>query len=150
MPWGKHAARYRLQDDGTVVRDGNLDDLNLVEKRIQKWLRRSHVYLRAWRKLARPSHYRLMAALIKASRDHALATWPGCQFHLLLWDMDWPEETIAAFDAAGLEYTLVSDILPGFFEHPERYEIHPGDRHPTAYANRLIAEWIVRETLDAR
>jgi hypothetical protein len=44
----------------------------------------------------------------------------------------------------GFEVVPVSEIIPGFGSHPTRYELSPLDDHPSAKANRLIADYLWR------
>ena len=91
-----------------------------------------------------------MAAIVAAARDRVNSIWPGCRFHVLLYDRPAHHvaETTAALKARGLEVHTVSSMLPGFSEDLTPYALHPTDGHPNARATRGIAEWIVSEILE--
>ncbi len=151
--WDMAGPRYRLMPDGTVRRDGQFDEgVSSVQKRLRKWLRASniaHLFLFRKREITQDQRD-LLAAVVRASRDRIAEIWPGCRFHVLLWDHPRPTADLiaSALEAQGIEVHRVSEALPGFEEYPARYAAHAHDPHPSADAARGIAAWIVREFLE--
>lgn len=156
FPWGRHSPRYRLAGDGSVKRDGFVDDgdsRSRVVKRIGKQLAKSNLW--AWNDLrkryARDADIDLFVGIVKASDRAIREKFPGCRFHVLLWRDGQGDErfekTLRGLRGAGLRVHKIDDILPGSVADPQQYDLSRYDSHPNARANDLIAEYVARKIL---
>jgi hypothetical protein len=155
-PGGRHRPGDRLAGDGSVKRDGFLDDgdsRSRLVKRVRKLLAGSGIW--AWNDLrmryARDEEIDLFVGIVRASERAIREKFPGCRFHVILWRDEQGEErfekTLRGLRNAGITVHRMDDILPGYASDPRRYDIGPHDRHPNALANDLIAAYVVREIL---
>jgi hypothetical protein len=95
------------------------------------------------------SHFDLFFAIVAAARDEAVRAYPGLEFDALLWPIDAEpgvtERLRRGLEDRGIRVHPVGDILPGYNTNPSAYELHPADRHPTARAYDLLADFVLRQ-----
>ena len=154
--WDRHGPRYLLDEKGDVYLAGHFDDVEEEKGEADtSRLNRSFLYQRLFGQYrATPeTDLRLYLAIVKAARDDVLRRWPGCAFEILLWenptdpDAATSEAILQGLTAADIPVHRVSDILPGYVETPEQYELSPHDVHPTAQAHELIANYLAMHIL---
>jgi hypothetical protein len=160
IAWIQHQPRYVLDASGGVQRSGYFEDYKPLSKVLgirhgARQLKKSAI----WRILelresgVTEDDMRLYLALVRRSRDLLVAQYPGVQFRIILW----PGHSVAeqrtyegmrdGFRRMDLPLDLVEDILPGYKTDETPYVLSSADTHPSALANRLIAQHIVNETL---
>jgi hypothetical protein len=158
--WGRHAPRYVLTEDGTVRQAGYYDTKSLDEKlgfgydsRIMGQLDKSAL----WRTLSNrdfrvtDDDIRLYLAVVRRSQELLTAQYPGIQFHIILWpNQNAPQQRYVyekmrtGFLQMGYPVHLVEAILPDYWSHDRsRYILGPGDHHPNALADRLLAKFVL-------
>ncbi len=151
--WDRHGPRYLLDDKGGVYLAGHFDDVEQKKDQADTsrlTLNRSFLYQRLFgqQRAIRPTELQLYLAIVKAARDEVLQRFPGCAFEVVLWgdptdpDAVTFDEILRGLRATDIPVHLVADILPGYVERREQYELSPHDRHPTAQAHELIADYV--------
>ena len=149
IPFNPHAPRYVLAD-GRVRRDGNLDDAWWTP---QAWpfVWRSLIFSRLIvPRIAGQADLDLAMALIRQSAEEVARQFPGCEFHVLLWN--YPGKALAGprrreLREAGIRLHDVETILPDLEQTPQKY-LFRHDGHPNHETHRLLAEYVCREILD--
>jgi hypothetical protein len=125
-----------------------------VMLRAEGLLRRSRVYERLFPREVRPqdTDVELYFAVVAAARDRFVAEYPGVQFHVLAWNLD-------GFEAGSFDRFLdglgritthvhrVDRILPKYSTTPQPYQLHRLDRHASALANDLLAQYVAHDIL---
>ncbi len=155
--WGRHGPRFILSSDGSVKQRGHFDDEDLDPSPLGANLRYqlSKSYLLSWLagrgRPVRKEDVRLFVGIISEARQLVLKKFPGCQFHVLLWpwrpQLRTYTEVLEGLKNAGVRVHLIHDILPDYTNDPVKYEISPFDHHPNTSANKIIAEYVVKEIL---
>jgi hypothetical protein len=154
--WDRHGPRYLLDERGNLYLAGHFDDVEEEKSAAATYrLTRSFLYQRLFgqHRAIQEEELRLYLAIVKAARDDVLRRFPGCAFEVLVWgtpedaDVATLEMMLRGLTAAGIPVHRVSDILPGYREAPEQYELSPHDRHPTAQAHERIAYYVVTRIL---
>ncbi len=152
--WDTHGPKYVLRADGSAEYEGHFDDSDALFAPVNSRLKQTGIY----RKFVYPrlgveeQDVRLYIAVIEASRQKLKEQYPEIAFHMIIWDFDHPDPSRVALyqmwheelSRRGFHLHFISKILPGYVENEERYTII-GDGHPTALAQRLIAEYVKRE-----
>ena len=88
--------------------------------------------------------YARYLAILETTRRELADRWPGAELLLVVWDD--PGDPLAEdLDARGFRMLRVSEILAGRETEPARYQLHPLDGHPSAFAMERIAQRIVAE-----
>lgn len=159
VPWLRHEPRYVLDADGTLHRAGYFEDhqplaLRLgLGRRVAALLDKSAMWQRF---TAADSHVtdediRLYLAMVRRSQELLTAQYPGIQFRVILWpghsveQRSIYEKMRAGFLGMGIPVDLVEDILPGYRTNEARFTLSPGDTHPNALADRLLAQHILHQ-----
>ncbi len=159
VPWGGHAPRFVLAADGTVHQEGYFGNRQPLAERLGlrhgiRQLNKSAM----WRIL--PMHstpvteddFRLYYAVVRRSQELLTAQYPGIQFDVILWPTV-PQEQAAfeklrdGFRQMGIPLHLAEDILPGYKSDPLQFTLSSVDHHPNALADRIVAEYILREII---
>jgi hypothetical protein len=162
VPWGGHAPRYVLDTDGTLNQAGNLGNrkplaLRLgLGSRVDRQLRKSAM----WRMLSMSDaritedDFRTYFAVVRRSQVLLTAQYPGIQFRVILWPNQHVAQERATYDRLreefsrmGIPVDLVEDILPGYSADRSPYILSSTDHHPSALANRLLAQYVLSEIL---
>lgn len=159
VAWIQHEPRYVLDAQGIPQREGEYKAIeNLAQrlrfgKRIQGWLEKCAT----WRWLGErevnvvDEDIVLYLALVGRSRDLLKAQYPGIEFRAVLWPpQDAQQEYVyrriqEGFSRMGIRFDRVLDLLPGYSNNRHAYILSPYDWHPSALANRLIAQRILKE-----
>jgi hypothetical protein len=151
--WDRSGPRYVLTESGLARYAGHFDDgRGEFEQWLLKKLSKSALYQRMFgvQSAITDSDVRLYGAIVGRSRDLLLSRFPDAEFHVLLWGYR-EDETFRSVRKAlikrGLIVHAVSDILPDFEEHPERYQLDRLDTHPNALAHDSIARYVADEIL---
>ncbi len=96
-------------------------------------------------------HVSLYSGIVKKSSDILLKQFPGIKFHVIIWDISSRDDEEAksryphvtkTLRKAGLVVHEIDQIIPDFYENFQEYHIHKLDKHPSAEACRLVAEYI--------
>jgi hypothetical protein len=93
----------------------------------------------------------LTVAIIKRALTLISEKFPGCEFHVLLWDDSeaWlPRELVESLHRRLFKAHLMSEILPDYSDRDRRYKIS-GDRHPNAAAHDLVARYVSARIIGA-
>ena len=148
-PHDAHGPRFVLDGAGGVRREGRFDDYGTPFALRWPRLARSHL-LRRWAESFRPgpSEFELFHGIVAASRDYVERRWPGAEFHVLLWNKPWKDDSEywEGLERRGIRVHPISEILPNYPEDRKLYGI-PNDGHPNLLANEHIARYVVREIL---
>jgi len=165
VAWGGHAPRYVLDADGTIRQAGNFDNrkplaLRLgLGSRVNRQLSKSAM----WRTLSMSDYriteddFRTYFAVVRRSQMLLTAQFPGIQFRVILW----PNQHVAqqreayeklreGFDRMGIPVDLVEDILPNYNADRSPYILSSTDHHPSALANRVLANHVLSEIAEQR
>lgn len=151
--WDKRGPRYALQEGGAVERIGTFAELpreTYWERRWRKVRAKSWI-LGALRQhmvaAPNPDDVALWIAIVRQARDYVETTWPGSEFHVLLWDAapESDEAFLAGAEPHGLRIHRVSEFLPGFDGDWLPWAADRGDPHPNAKAHAALAEYVARE-----
>ena len=57
------------------------------------------------------------------------------------------QDILHGLTAADVPVSLISDILPDYADNRSRFELSSHDRHPTAEAHGLIADYVIKHIL---
>lgn len=143
-----HAPRYVFAES-RVRREGNLDDAWWTPQ-VWPFVWQSRIFERLLvPRLVGQADLDLTAALIRQSADEVQRQFPGCEFHILLWNH--PDQRLAVplrreLCTAGIRIHDVERIILDLKKRPEKYRI-PYDSHPNSETHRLLAEYVCREIL---
>ena len=160
VAWGGHAPRYVVDADETVRQEGNYENRKPLAlrlgfgSRVDRQLSKSAM----WRMLSMSDSritdddFRTYFAVVRRSQMLLTAEFPGIQFRILLW----PNQHVAqqrevyeklreGFGRMGIPVDLVEDILPDYSTDRSPYILSSTDHHPSALANRMLAQHILSE-----
>lgn len=161
--FGRTGPRYRLAEDGHLFRDGSFADEEEAERRNRSPLVNELLDELAWQagksaayraalhreRRAQDAHFNLFFAIVAAARDEAVRTYPGLEFHTILWPNDaYPgvnERLRRGLESRGIRLHLVGEIVPDYDSNRAAYELHAADRHPNAKTYDLLADYVLDE-----
>lgn len=143
--WDTNGPRYRLRENGTVVRDGNFEssrsafgDTSEVATLVTR--------IRDSAGIA-PEDIELFFAIVRESRAALERLYPGIEFHVLYWDTERdPEALRKGWKRYGFHVHRLSQILPDWSDRKSLYQ-QPDDSHPNARADELIGRYVANEIL---
>lgn len=170
MTWFPHAPRYRPAHGGRVTVQGNFDTVpdesrySGIERfwrargawghAVSATLRKSFLYnalVSPFRSLSLED-VQLFLDIVGQSRDLAMAKYPNAEFHVILWDNMFRQQSFQAFLPSVLNgfrdrhmrVHLMSEIIPDYGGGVPNtlYELHQHDSHPNALTHRVIAEYV--------
>jgi hypothetical protein len=148
--WLRHAPAYGLVE-GQVRLLGHFDDFPLSSK-FRSLMQKSALYTQLIEpRLTTDADVELTVAIVNRARTLIADKFPGCEFHVLLWDdaQSWlSQELVESLHRSSLEAHLMSDILPEYSDRDRRYKI-PGDKHPNAAAHDLVARYVSARIIEA-
>jgi hypothetical protein len=175
--FGVGGPRYCIDPDGKPRLHGRFGDdrteLGFFEASLRRALPSAIPWLRFQSKksaiyrsfITRPppvleEDVRLLHAIVGRARDLLVAEYPRLEFHVILWLSHFIEyrnfyrELYDGFRQLNMPVHRVEELLPGYdVEVPTkdqtRYLLAPGDGHPNALANRVLAEYVVTKVLAA-
>lgn len=160
--YSKHSPRYELDSDGTARLRGRFDDPQLrpsaFQAALEAQLSKSAIYriINSLEPRITEDDVRLLLATVRRSRDLLVEEYPGIEFHVILWrdfkgdfrrDQKICKELQESFAQMNIPVHLVENILPDYSVESEKYVLSPGDTHPNAFADRLIAQYVVTKIL---
>lgn len=156
-PWDKDGPRYFLEN-GAVVRRGTFADNPpfFWEGPLETWLSHSYTFMGLREQLTEvlgplktfQERMALTEAVIAESARDFRRQFPEASFEVLAWPPDTAGMLTSALEKQGVSVIDVEKWLPEYTDDPEQYTI-PGDGHPNAKANLLVAQQIV-ELLDQK
>jgi len=153
--------RYVLDGGGNLQPAGHFTEVNPgAPWRISALTRRLRVSA-IYRRFSNPesayvdTDLSIFLAVVVRSKELLTDQYPGLQFQIILWPY-WDEAEIPLYEKVrdglaktGIPLHLVEDILPDYKTNPKKYWLSPGDRHPNALANRLVADYVLKNTLSS-
>jgi hypothetical protein len=150
---GNHAPRYQLAADGSVHSAGYFDEKKSyppVVQRLFGQLSKSAIYkvFANRQPSASQDDVGLLVAIVARSRELLQIQYPGIKFHIILWEGWKVDHEIYAelkdqFDHMGIPVHLVDDILPGWELGSPKYVLSRSDRHPSAIADHILANYVL-------
>jgi hypothetical protein len=151
--WDKHGPRYRLKDDGRLVRKGQFDEARgPFAAAAHARLERSRIFRRTLgsERPMDPEDMAVYLAVVAEARNEVAARFPGCRFEVLLWGGK--SSATARRIANGLRERGIAvhremEFLPDYARHRDRYVLSPRDAHPNAAANREIARFVAERVV---
>jgi hypothetical protein len=143
--------KYILNKDGDIVYNGHFD------KRLFTILNKSLILNKILKKKFSPEHFNkkyvnLFIEIVGTSRKMMETRYPGCEFHLILWNENKHQnnrEVMEKLKEKGIRVHLISDIfksIKAYGRQPElKIDLH--DPHPNQLAYEVIADYIVRQII---
>ncbi len=158
--WDFSGPRYRLSSAGELQRAGNFyngnpfnflywsdsESARFLEKAKRYLLVKSNIY-NAIKSVISEDSKKLFCAVLLASRDTVEKKYPGCRFDIILWDSE--PEIIDFLKKNNFNWHTREQVIPDFKENRPKY-VFPADSHPTALADKIIAEYIVKNILEPK
>lgn len=144
VPWSARLPRYELDQDGTLRAAGFFEEYQIRQGMVERFVARSFLFKSLFGE-GRPANSQeidLFLGIVAASRDQLNSLYPGAEFHVVFWDDgNWlrDRKVIGGLADLGIETHLVSTV---FSLNDPQYRISPYDRHPSAAANRELAEFV--------
>lgn len=177
-PWEPRGPQFTLDPSGRVRYEGRFgasDPLPFLRSLLVQ-ANKSFAFLRLFsgrwyddarlRSVGAPDEVRLYVAMVAESARIVRQTYPGAEFHVVLWDETEKEGVRGLIDAledAGIPVHRMSRILPGVAEMEigargleirsssgramAEYLLHPLDGHPGPLANRILSDYVCGEIL---
>lgn len=152
--WDYHGPRYRLDDGGRAVRDGNFD---APTRLLGRWdlpaglaseLDRCHTWQRFLGRNRSPGRPELdlYLGIVKESARLAAQRYPGSLFQVLLWDGR-DDERLAVIErelaSADIRVHRITQAIPDFTGNASRYLLSPYDGHPNSVMHERLAGYVV-------
>ena len=141
-----HTPRYVKGAKGEVVLSGHFDDHpGSFSVRIDSWLNQSQIFERVWgdRRPLWPGDNEFLGLMVRASAERLRSLFPACTFEVMVLSPDGFAGQVAAIRRQGITVRVLDDFLPGWSEDWDGLRLKDG--HPNAEANRLTAEYILKE-----
>lgn len=158
--WWERGPKYVLTDNGGVRLDGRFEDNDDFQDRSLVQILGAQIYKSMiYHKIVQGRYVSkygrglidLYLEIIDEARRVALADYPAADFHVLLWDEDNADNRAIreGLRQRGINLHLMSHILPNYRADDlnQQYRIHVRDPHPNALANKLIAQYLIREIM---
>jgi hypothetical protein len=151
--WDQHGPKYVLNGQQVPVYLGHFDGhLSRPIRWLKSQLEKSFIFrkFRAGQRDITTDDIRFYVAIVTRVRDIAAAHFPQAQFHVLLWGWRGEETFDLILDSlqqANINVHQINDLLTGYTDNPTSYELSPHDRHPTAKAHDIIADYVVRSII---
>ncbi len=152
--WTYRDPQYILSAKGTLKYQGHFDD-SPCRFLIKKFLERSAIYRGFFehRYYLTRRDVELFTAIIIKSKRELMKRYPDMEFHVLYWitrrglTRTIDELILDRFQKEGIVVHNVEKILPDFFEEGLKYQISTNDPHPSFLANRMLADYVVKNIL---
>jgi len=155
-PWDKHGPKYILSQDSVKYVGAFDDKLNASIKIIKMLLGKSVIYKEYFANRTPANNekdVKLFLKIVTAARKKIIEKYPESSFHIIFWDepleteenLEINKRILEGLKERGLNFHLISNILPNYLTDKSTYEISPHDKHPNALAHRHIAQYIIDE-----
>ena len=153
VEWDIYGPKYILNENGEVVYDGhfNKEKLPFAEylkmcKTLNKMVSRHKGYSK--------KQVDLFLGIVDKSRNLLETHYPGCEFHVILWDN--PKqgnnaEVIERLKKPGIRLHLIRDIYKQYqsvLNFNKSQLIIKYDRHPSPFAHDIISDYVVNKIID--
>jgi hypothetical protein len=92
-----------------------------------------------------------MTAVISQSARIAQQRFPGSTFKVIMWDggdKEKVQEIERGLKADGIHEARMTDIVPDFYAHSDKYVLSPHDLHPNPTFHRMMAAFILAQIMD--
>ena len=155
--WDPVGPKYLLNAKGEVVHRGSFSPSQLVASMriaLHKAQRKSTVYraLFEGKKWIRDEEIELYGRVTRKMQDLLEKAYPGISFKVIVFDFDdrihpdgdVVEKMIGAMTNQGVHAVSTRVAFSRYDEIPDEYHLSEYDSHPSALANRELAEYIVK------
>ncbi|MBS0548601.1 MAG: SGNH/GDSL hydrolase family protein [Proteobacteria bacterium] len=155
-PWDQHGPRYRVEADGSVVRDGYFDGSNwLVAKLglgdVEKTVTTSPLWQRLFGRSdhATSDNMALLLGIVTTANREIRQRYPQATFDVLIWDNVGPGDvanvkTFAeGLAKAGIPETRMTDLVPDYTAHWTDYVLSRHDQHANPRMNKIVANHFI-------
>jgi hypothetical protein len=144
--WSRNHPRYVLQEDGTVLHTGFFGDVpppSPVRARILEQLQKSalYVWLASHQRAVRAADWKLYVGVVNQARQRVAELYPTAKFEVLLFSRGRTDQD-SVLRSMGLQPHVVEGFLGSTGPDSLRFVI-PGDGHPSALADSLIARFLI-------
>ena len=152
-PWSKASARYVMVDgvpqhkSNWVKHEASLAPTGLKKTLLNQGQKSSIYRFLTKQKAAGTSDadYIMFAAMVGKARDLVHKEWPDATFHVLFWNNQSEEGTRILDSMTALDLKVMqADLIIAEKISYEESRL-PGDNHPSAEGNRVLAEHLVNE-----
>ena len=155
--WDKKGPKYILTTDGNIEFAGHFNDdigVNIENSLLGVTIKAQFMSSVIFTKLLYKWNYyqlysehniELLAKIVTRSNELLKKQFKDCDFHIIYWDGDNTsyDKILQGFKSEGLKVHLMSNILPDYFEKKvSAYQVSKNDRHPSALAHDIIADYI--------
>lgn len=159
----RHDPRYEINANGEIYHAGHFDvqaiDIDF-KTRLKAYLSNAYILKKlyppfAYNRKRMPNEHDLdkYVKIVVKARDIFEQRYPGAEFHVVLWNLEDAESDkaiittlIKRFCDNNIRLHEIKDILPGYYQNNPYYQI-VHDRHPTPYANEIIADYILSKVV---
>lgn len=167
VAWGNHAPRYVLDHDGKLHQDGYYQDrkdlpmrLGLGRDSVLRGQLNKSALVRVISKrdeAVTDDDIRLYFSVVSRAQELLKQQYPNIQFRVILHpaqigEPDRPiyEKLRDGFRQRDIPLDVVEDILPGYKTDRSQYILNARDAHPSAFSNRLMAQYVLNDVLHAQ
>ncbi len=150
--WNQYGARYVFDDSGEPERRGFFNDplaFSVDPRELLRIADRSILYRKVFGGRIRKMDLRLLTAIMDKSKRLIEERYPDAEFHVVVHGHPRDRrirELIEVLRTKNLRVHTMREIAPENALVGPEYQI-PGDGHPTALANSIIADYIVTEIM---
>lgn len=152
ISWGGHDPKYVLKD-GKAQYAGQFDDNISITESIRKKIKESLIFSELFGEQMEDQNVKLFGAIVAASQERVKQMYPNSKFIIVFWDDEVTQKRasdkmIKELHENNMEFHLISDILPDYWEKFTEYQIrYPMEPHPNYMANKYIADYIVESII---
>lgn len=151
--WSRTHPKYVIQPDGSVRYQGLYGDSIKVSPlwgQLSEELRKSALYsaMVARHRPVNDGDIALYLGVVKQARALAERKYPGVDFEVLLFNRGNPAQD-SMLQTIGIKPHIVEQFIPGYFADTMAYTI-PGDGHPSAKVDSMIARYLIDTVLSRR
>jgi hypothetical protein len=156
--WDRHGPRFVLRSDGTVEQRGHFDDPRpVLGVPATAWIRDLLRTSALWQRFfgsgrgIEPADISLLVAVIDRSAQVVQERFPGAVFEVIMWDggdKQEAQEIERGLRDDHIRERRMTDIVPDFYVHSDKYVLSPHDLHPNPAFDRRMADFISGEVLD--
>lgn len=146
--WDQHGPMYKLGNDMQAYYAGHFDDH--LRNKSGLW-QKSSIYRKIMSytpRIHKTDQY-LFIAIICKSKQLLVKKYPKAEFHMIVWD--WTEGrdkwVFDELQRKGIYIHNINDILPDKNKLNLVYKISEADKHPNAFAQKIIAQYILNHVI---